>query len=199
MSFAASSQHRAWTFSASGLDALRAKNWNEAERRRQAASAEVGAESSGTTGPPAKRARIIDEDTDAASAGSSQDASRPAVLSQPDQLRLVRLCCRDVIRICKEAHFDRAIMATAVAFLQRFYLSCALIEHSPANFVHTAVFLAIKAEACPYTEVEPFSRRLAAVCECTECCIRIDGEAVRAPPPWLPSRGVICAAFVCRC
>lgn len=165
MAFIASSQHRAWTFSSAGLDALRGRVCNEAESRRLAASAEVGSESSGATGPPAKRARILDEDAATGSAASGQDASRHTALSQADQLRLVRLCCRDVIRICKEAHFDRAIMATAVAFLQRFYLSCALTENSPASFVHTAVFLAIKAEACPYTEVEPFSRRLAAVCE----------------------------------
>lgn len=179
MAFAASSQHRAWTFSLQALEAIRLRVYLEANRRRLAAIADgsrasdaaqtsYSAGSAGGAGPPAKRPRIGADDTrlevESCSDDSSEKTDGPN-LSLADQLVLLRLCCRDVIRICKEAHFDRAIMATAVAFVQRFYLSCALSENSPANFVHTAVFLAIKAEACPYTEVEPFSRRLAAACE----------------------------------
>jgi len=102
---------------------------------------------------PSKRAHV--------DAGGGVATASDGALSPLEEQRLLRFYELDIQRACRDAPFDRAIMATAVAFFKRFYLSRRAAELPPSELADAALFLAIKVEACPYTEVDAFRARLA--------------------------------------
>ena len=65
-----------------------------------------------------------------------------------------------LISICKEAKFNQAIIATSLQLFQRFYLFQSMILLPPTEVLYSCIFLGIKLEACPYTEVYVFSDKL---------------------------------------
>lgn len=77
------------------------------------------------------------------------------------------LAARQTMIYCKQIGLDRAIMTTALYFVHRLYLMSHPKQFDPIHFLHTCIFLAIKTEACPYTEVAPLSQKLATTCMCS--------------------------------
>lgn len=165
--YSSSSQARFWTFSAAALSSARLA-------RRDASFALV----SGAPLPNAKRARADDE-----SAASSVASKRARVddgsvsergggvgadgragayaLSVADEEAVLSWSARALLRLCRCKGLDRAVTATASIYLRRFYVSGLFAEYPPPEMISACVFLAIKTEACPYTEFEPLSRKLA--------------------------------------
>lgn len=103
----------------------RRSKYDAAQARREAGVAEAqGGEA------PAKRRRV----EDAAGAGSAA-APPDGPLSLDEELVLQRHYEREIVRLCKTAGFDRAILATAVAVLKRFYAVAAPTEYPPCEVV----------------------------------------------------------------
>jgi Cyclin, N-terminal domain len=165
--FAATTQHQRWTFSKAALAYRRRISLEETEKRVAAAIEAEEGSAAATAGPPAKRLKK-DGDNGTAPDGSPLESQLliPATAANIDaHLRLVHLASRKVLQLCRETKFDRAIMATAVTYLRRFFVNCTALEHDPENIMTAAIFLAIKVEACPYTEVPDFLQRLGAASE----------------------------------
>lgn len=66
-----------------------------------------------------------------------------------------------ILDLSAELGFPPDVTATAAAFFRRFYTVRSPRDVWPVDAMHTAIFLALKTEACPYTELDGFSRRLA--------------------------------------
>lgn len=67
--------------------------------------------------------------------GSAQSSAADAPLSLDEELALQRHCEREIVRLCKSAGFDRAILATAVAVFKRFYTVSAMTEYPPSEIM----------------------------------------------------------------
>ncbi len=157
--FRATTQYQRWTFSKAALSFRRKVAFDETEKRIAAKIEEASNDAKGAGQPPAKRLKKDDE----AASASEADLSLmipPVVIDGAAHLRLVHLASRKVLQLCREAKFDRAIMATALIFLRRFFINCTALEHDPEAIITAATFLAIKVEACPYLEVPGFLQRL---------------------------------------
>lgn len=119
----------------------------------------VGSGAEPETAPAAaagsKRRRAPENDT-------SDATSSPLTLDE--EQRLLRAYEGRVLDLCVDLGFGPAVAATAAAYFRRFYVMRSPRDVLPVDALHTAVFLAIKTEACPYTEVPAFSRRLAQAC-----------------------------------
>ena len=63
----------------------------------------------------------------------NEDGTGP--LDLQEELELQRHYERDIIRLCKVTGFDRAILATSVAILKRFYLVSAPTEYPPSEIM----------------------------------------------------------------
>ena len=137
--FSLTSQWSSWTFLSSDLDATRARRFEDGQRRRAAAAATA---LDGSLPSSAKRARGA-----APGAGDSPHQSggsgprRPPLdaaalpLSLAEELALLRAYELDIQRACGAIPFDRAIMATAVTFFKRFYLTACPTEYPPSDIV----------------------------------------------------------------
>lgn len=118
-------------------DELRAEKFAASDARRRAALAADGAAADAHA---PKRARL--------DGGASSAAADAGPLSLADELRLQRHYERDVVRLCKAAGFDRAVLATAVVALKRFYLRSAPTEAPPSEVVCVPPLRKVGAAAC---------------------------------------------------
>lgn len=102
--------------------------------------------------PSSKKARIE-------STGQSQsvEVDVPSIDTEQAAIRAAEIRVKD---ICTRCRFRRDITATAVAFMKRFFLIASPLEYPPHEMVGSCIFLAIKTDACPNTEVQPFHKRL---------------------------------------
>jgi len=139
---------------------------------------EEGAAKLSSSLQPATKVNVL-EDT----RGSATETKVLVPYLTPSEEALALLWCElEVLRAARVASLDRAISATATALLKRFYngpRAARLIEYPPHEFVSAALLAAVKAEACPYTEVAPLSRRLALV----DARLRGRHERLFLPPP----------------
>lgn len=179
LDFRATTQYQRWTFSRAALAFRRKVAWEETDKRiaavieeaEDAAAATAGSSTSSTSaaaqgGPPA--AKRMKKDEEAADGAQQTEEKKEQLVIPPTSanaqahLRLVHLASRKVLQVCRDTKFDRAVMATAAAYLRRFFINCTALEHDPDSVVTSSIFLAIKVEACPYTEVPDFLQRLGA-------------------------------------
>ena len=154
--------------------------FSEAQTRIAAAlgeSAAVGPGAEPETTPAAaagtKRRRAPESDT-------SDANSSPLTLDE--EQRLLRAYEGRVLDLCADLGFGPAVAATAATYFRRFYVVRSPRDVLPVDALHTAIFLAIKTEACPYTEVPTFSRRLAQACAL--CCALDRGYCGLQPCPY---------------
>jgi hypothetical protein len=103
--------------------------------------------------PSAKRSRV--EPSEVTEKKPNVDA-----VTLEEQLSLLQHYEHQIVDICNACRFDRAIRATAIIFFKRFYLHGAPTEYFPDSMADACIFLAIKTEACPYTEVGVFCSML---------------------------------------
>ena len=82
-------------------------------------------------------------------------------LTLEEEQRLLRAYEFRILDLCADLGFGNCVSATAATFFRRFYISRSPREFPPVDALHTAIFLGIKAEACPYTEVPKFAHHLA--------------------------------------
>lgn len=117
------------------------------------------------SGVASKRARVDDgspvERSDGGDAGERAVSAPAYPLSVADEEAVLRWSARALLRLCRCKGLDRAVTATASIYLRRFYVAGLLAEYPPPEMITACVFLAVKTEACPYTEFEPLSRKLA--------------------------------------
>jgi hypothetical protein len=175
-SFASSSQARFWTFSPSALASLCAarRRASAALVARAPAAQPAGAKRAraavggAAAGAGAKRARGDGGGEDGGApagsdGGSDGDGESVDYISVAEEEAVVDWSARALLRLCRCAGLDLAVTATASVYLRRFYVSGLLAEYPPPEMVTASVFVAIKTEACPYTEYEKLSRVLARV------------------------------------
>ncbi len=162
MAYATSTQKRVWTFDAAALGAAHRERHARALKFVESAAA-----------PPAvagqKRPRGAD-----GGAGEVSDAKRSksaggvaasgggggAYLTLAEEGSVLAWAQVELLRQAREAGLDRAITSASASFLLRFYVRSLLLQYPPAEAIPAALFLGIKAEACPYTEVDGLTRRL---------------------------------------
>jgi hypothetical protein len=152
--------------------------------RAEEAAAGGGGGGGGADAPP-KRVRGEDGGAGAPAGGGAQP-----YLTLAEEGALLEWASLALLRLCRCAALDRAVTATALVFLRRFYVAGLFVEYPPhemmcvlrrgptaragpppiltrkrATATQTpprstpAVFLAIKVEACPYTEFDELTRR----------------------------------------
>lgn len=153
-----STQVRYWTFTPEELAKRRQDRYDRAQERVSAAPA---AASSDVPSAGTKRQRA-----------ELSHGLPPLTLAEEQQL--LTFYEHEISRICAKAGFDRAIMATATVLFKRFYIDASPTEFPPASIVHTAIFAAIKVEACPHTELQDLTHKLLLtgariVCACASC------------------------------
>ena len=128
-------------------DAIRASKFEAARRRRElAALPQVASESTGPALTGNKRSRFDSNDFDNALTASASKRRRPAQsldadaaaspLSLSEEGALLHYFELDIQRTCAAIPFDRAIMATAIVFFKRFYLSAAPTEYPPGDIMY---------------------------------------------------------------
>lgn len=190
MAFSQSSQKQCWTFTEEELATLRKGGFEASEASRLAAGGkpqtaaeiddfvqEAGSSNSNSlsgqlSGTKRSWATALAEHESSTNAGEESAAGSKRAggsgaeggpLSFSEQQLLLAFFELDIARTCEECGFDVGIAATAVTYFKRFYLHNAVTEHFPGMIAPAAVFLAIKVEACPYTEVQDFCSRLARI------------------------------------
>lgn len=153
-SYEHSTQRRVWTYSQTDLASLHSQ--------RHAISVAFTTASAGpSTGEePVLPARKRPRPDDSNDASSSSEPGKVAYVSLADEQRFLHWCALELLRMCREAGFDRAILSASLAFLHRFYVHTSMVHYPPQELLTPCIFLGIKAEACPYTEFEPLTRRL---------------------------------------
>ena len=174
----------------------------EEHRRRQSATLALqsvessGAQAEGAAGATSaasasgqKRPRPLDDGGNERGEGSSKRARAEAdgSASLAQEQAYLDWCCLALLRMCRLGQLDRAVTATALVYLRRFYVRSLFVHYPPHEMLcvcglgvlaallnssltpllpprnpapsTAALFLAIKAEACPYTEVEELTTR----------------------------------------
>ena len=121
--YGSSSQLRHWTFTPDELERRRSAKFADSDARRVASADAAG------TSQPSKKRRLP------GSASSSDESAHADPLNQAEELELLRHYERDIIRLCKVAGFDRAILATTVAVFKRFYLNSSPTEYPPSEIM----------------------------------------------------------------
>jgi hypothetical protein len=89
------------------------------------------------TEPAPKRARLGDDSSGpGVSADGGSGAAEPAGgLSLEEEQLLLRACELEAWRVCMAAGFDRAVAATAVGLLKRFYVRTRLTDYPPREMM----------------------------------------------------------------
>jgi hypothetical protein len=108
------------------------------------------------------------------------------LLTEEEESRLLAAYERRLLHLCDEIGFDLGIASTAAIFFKRFYVAHSPRDFPPMDVLHTSIFLAIKTEACPYTEVREFSRKLS---HARESRMLLTGHA----------RALLCLSVVAHC
>jgi hypothetical protein len=83
-------------------------------------------------------------------------------LSAEEEAGLLTAYEHRILELCDKLEFHLGVASTAVIFFKRFFVKRSPRNFPPVDIMHTAVFLAIKTESCPYTEVPSLSRKLTA-------------------------------------
>eukprot|EP01138_Halocafeteria_seosinensis_P014071 gb/GECG01014369.1/.p1 GENE.gb/GECG01014369.1/~~gb/GECG01014369.1/.p1 ORF type:complete len:487 (+),score=58.86 gb/GECG01014369.1/:1-1461(+) len=148
-----------------------------AEGGQQSSATNVDADAS-SMGDNGKGSSASSNATSHKRPGHNTDAERPTKrqcldidLDFPtldEELRMLRAYEQKIMRLCSTLKFNPAITATAITFFKRFYLTRSPLIITPDSIMYTVVVLAIKVEACPYTEVSSFIRALAEFVGCEQ-------------------------------
>jgi hypothetical protein len=109
-----------------------------------------------------------------------------ATLSAEEELALLSAYERRILLLCDELGLHLGIASTSTIFFKRFFIMHSPRVFPPVEIMHTAIFLGIKTEACPYTEVREMSQKLARARECYALSRSLP------PPPSHPISVSIC-------
>ena len=144
MAYSSSTHARQWQFSQSTLAARYAQRCGVSRGAAVGEDrAEAGAARAGGGGGASKRPRPLDADGDASSKRPRSEAEvvngpATAFLSEPvtesaveDEQAYLDWCSLALLRMCHLAQFDRAITATALLYLRRFFIDTPFTHYPP--------------------------------------------------------------------
>jgi Cyclin, N-terminal domain len=150
-----STQYNRWRFSFSEVEKLRKNAFIEAVAHLQSPTAPVA---NSRKRPRSSSSSSVTSESPLSYTNSSNES---ITFEQSEELRVLLLF--KLLSICQQAGFSKAIIATSVQLFHRFYVFNSVVLCNPNEVLYACIFLGIKVEACPYTEVYEFSEKLATI------------------------------------
>mmetsp|Transcript_7061 Transcript_7061/g.12662 ORF Transcript_7061/g.12662 Transcript_7061/m.12662 type:complete len:405 (-) Transcript_7061:2924-4138(-) len=136
-----STQRHSWTLTIEELRELRSNGHSLSLDRIQSSQKKSLHSDAYSTTTPGGNGMIVDDHIDS---NFQQESIHPLTLSEEEILR--RFHEQRISRICRRLHLSTQLIATAVVFFKRFFMSRSVMEFNPAVISLSSIYAALKVE-----------------------------------------------------